>query len=153
MPRGGRRSTTWNPTWKHGQTKTIRVPIALAESLVNLARILDEGKEVFLDLPTNSEKVISSSNSLVTGNSEQAIPFSNSLVTGNKVQLLSQLEDSDLNLAIEAIATVISLKDIAISRELKKRSRTDRTTIAIWQKEIKSLERTIEVLKSMSWNQ
>ncbi len=46
MPRGGRRSTTWKPTWKHGKTRTIRVPIVLADSILNLARILDEGKEV-----------------------------------------------------------------------------------------------------------
>lgn len=46
MGRGGRRSTTFNPTWKHGKTRTIRVPVALADQLLDIARELDEGREL-----------------------------------------------------------------------------------------------------------
>lgn len=47
MPgKGGRRSTTWSSTWNHGETKTIRVPIALSQAILDLARAVDEGKTV-----------------------------------------------------------------------------------------------------------
>lgn len=40
--RGGRRSTSYTPTWKNGKTQTIRVPIALAEQILSFAKKLDE---------------------------------------------------------------------------------------------------------------
>lgn len=46
MTRGGKRSTSWAPSWRHGPTKTIRVPIALAEQILAFARALDESKDV-----------------------------------------------------------------------------------------------------------
>ena len=99
MPRGGRRSTTWKPTWKHGKTRTIRVPIVLTESILNLARILDEGKEV---LP----------NSLVTDNTGE----NNSHVTDNKNGAVEKLDPNDVSASIEALTTAISMKQIAISK-------------------------------------
>lgn len=43
MPRGGRREGAGGkPTWKNGKTKTIRVPIALAEEILRIAKQLDE---------------------------------------------------------------------------------------------------------------
>lgn len=42
--RGGRTKTTWNPTWKHGVTRTIRVPVVLADQIVAIARAMDEGR-------------------------------------------------------------------------------------------------------------
>lgn len=43
MPRGGARPNSGpQPHWKHGKTKTIRVPIVLADRLLELARELDE---------------------------------------------------------------------------------------------------------------
>lgn len=43
MARGGARAGAGiKPTWKHGKTKTIRVPIALAEAISAFARELDE---------------------------------------------------------------------------------------------------------------
>jgi len=43
MPRGGKRPGAGvKPTWKNGRTKTIRVPIAIAEDVLKLARELDE---------------------------------------------------------------------------------------------------------------
>lgn len=43
MPRGGRREGAGGkPTWRHGRTKPVRVPEALAEQILEIARILDE---------------------------------------------------------------------------------------------------------------
>jgi hypothetical protein len=43
MPRGGKREGAGGkPTWKNGKTKTIRVPIAIAEEVLKLAKELDE---------------------------------------------------------------------------------------------------------------
>ena len=43
MSRGGKRpGAGGKPTWKHGKTKTIRVPIALADEVISFARELDE---------------------------------------------------------------------------------------------------------------
>jgi hypothetical protein len=43
MPRGGRRpGAGGKPAWRHGKTKTIRVPDVLAEKILQIARILDE---------------------------------------------------------------------------------------------------------------
>lgn len=45
MARGGRREGAGGrPAWKHGKTKPVRVPIALAEKILEIAKILDEGK-------------------------------------------------------------------------------------------------------------
>ncbi len=54
MPKGGRRSTTWAPTWKSGKTTVIRIPEALEEQLLEIARYLDEGR----DLPVTGNKMI-----------------------------------------------------------------------------------------------
>ena len=136
MPRGGRRSTTWKPTWKHGKTRTIRIPILLADSILNLARILDEGKEV-------------SEHCLVTGNLSAESQGQNSLVTDNSDELIQKLDRFDITASIEALTTAISMKQIAISKESKKRSKADTITIAKWEKEIESIERTISYLKSI----
>lgn len=46
MGKGGRRSTSWAPGWRKGSTKTIRVPIALAEQILVFARALDGDKDL-----------------------------------------------------------------------------------------------------------
>ena len=44
MPRGGyREGAGGKPSWKHGKTKPVRVPIALEDKILEIARILDEG--------------------------------------------------------------------------------------------------------------
>ena len=44
MPRGGyREGSGGKPSWKHGKTKPVRVPIALEDKILEIARILDEG--------------------------------------------------------------------------------------------------------------
>ena len=62
MTKGGRRSTTWKPSWKSGKTTVIRVPEALAEELIEIARRLDEGEKLPVTGNSNGE-----SNSFVTG--------------------------------------------------------------------------------------
>lgn len=42
--RGGKRSTSYTPTWKNGKTRTIRVPVALADEALRVVRELDEGR-------------------------------------------------------------------------------------------------------------
>jgi hypothetical protein len=43
MPRGGKRAGAGSkPTWKNGKTKTIRVPIVLAEEILRIAKELDK---------------------------------------------------------------------------------------------------------------
>ena len=170
MPRGGRRSTTWKPTWKHGKTRTIRVPIVLADSILNLARILDEGfpkyknKEGFNDQSclTTTNCLLSSlpyflsplgkevsEDSLVTGNTEEKANPTNSIDTDNRDEWLEKLDPFDVSASIEALTTAISMKQIAISKESKKRSKSDTLTIAKWHKEIESIKRTIAYLKSI----
>jgi hypothetical protein len=47
MPRGGKREGSGpKSNWKHGKTKTIRVPISLADDILNIARRLDEQASV-----------------------------------------------------------------------------------------------------------
>jgi hypothetical protein len=41
MKRNGINATTWQPAWHHGTTKTIRVPIALADQILEYAKWLD----------------------------------------------------------------------------------------------------------------
>lgn len=44
MPRGGAREGAGGISkWKHGKTKTIRVPVALADKVLALAREIDSG--------------------------------------------------------------------------------------------------------------
>lgn len=44
MPRGGRRDGAGSKSkWRHGSTKPIRVPVALADQVLDFARALDQG--------------------------------------------------------------------------------------------------------------
>lgn len=54
MTRGGKREGAGaKPTWNHGKTKTIRVPIALADEILAVARKLDDNR--FLENVTDSK--------------------------------------------------------------------------------------------------
>ena len=47
MPRGGYREGSGSkPKWIHGKTAVIRVPEVLAEEILRLAQMLDEGKTI-----------------------------------------------------------------------------------------------------------
>ncbi|MEH2137149.1 hypothetical protein [Nostoc sp.] len=41
MLRPGKNSTSFGPTWNHGKTKTIRVPIVLENQILDYARAVD----------------------------------------------------------------------------------------------------------------
>ncbi|WP_138504059.1 hypothetical protein [Nostoc sp. PA-18-2419] len=45
MNKGGRTSTTWGAgsTWRNREVKTIRVPVALADEIMEYAKVLDAG--------------------------------------------------------------------------------------------------------------
>jgi hypothetical protein len=74
MSKGGRRSTTWNPAWNLGKTKVIRIPEAIADELIEIARHLDSGNKCVLqdkneiDVSHVTDNKTSSSNSRVTDN-------------------------------------------------------------------------------------
>lgn len=54
MPRGGRREGAGGKyKWKHGKTKTIRVPEVLVENILEIVRFLDDGGNI--DLVTTSK--------------------------------------------------------------------------------------------------
>jgi predicted alpha/beta-fold hydrolase len=38
----GTNDTTWQPTWNNGKTRTIRVPVTLADDILDFARALDQ---------------------------------------------------------------------------------------------------------------
>src|SRR5204863_8801135 len=39
----GKNHTSWQPAWNNGKTKTIRVPVALAEQILEYAYAIDSG--------------------------------------------------------------------------------------------------------------
>ncbi|AFZ11277.1 hypothetical protein Cri9333_2894 [Crinalium epipsammum PCC 9333] len=119
MPKGGLRSTSWKPTWKHGATKTIRVPIALAEQILQIAKLLDEGHNISLSSP----------------------------VTDNKEQI-SLLDAQTKAIAASALSTALSMKRIAMLKESKKHTRANNSLIEQWRDEIEALQRAIEVIDS-----
>lgn len=54
--RGGKREGSGGkPSWNHGKTKPVRVPIALADKIVEIARILDQDGG---DLSVTSSKTV-----------------------------------------------------------------------------------------------
>ena len=55
--KGGRRGTTWQTQWNHGNTKHIRVPIALEPQIIEFARALDSG-QVLLDREVLQKEIL-----------------------------------------------------------------------------------------------
>jgi len=47
--------TSYKPTWNNGTTRTIRVPIALADQTLKHARALDEGLEISVTTDTKND--------------------------------------------------------------------------------------------------
>ena len=74
MSRGGRRSTTWAPTWNLGKTKTVRIPVAISEELIQIARQIDNGN---LDPNSLLQGEISSPNALLQDKINRAIKILN----------------------------------------------------------------------------
>lgn len=98
MPRGGRREKAGGiSTWNSGKTKTIRVPIALADQLMEMARSIDEGGKFVLDEvsiePVTGSKVIDLSGVGVTHvNGEIAIRLEDLVKLGYELRPLSLSE-------------------------------------------------------------
>lgn len=46
MPKGGRRSTTWDSPWESGKTKLVRVPESIAEEVLTFAHRIDRGERI-----------------------------------------------------------------------------------------------------------
>lgn len=46
MPKGGRRSTTWDSPWINAPTKLVRIPIAITEEILALAHRIDQGEKL-----------------------------------------------------------------------------------------------------------
>ncbi len=91
MPRGGYRlGAGGKPTWKHGKTKTIRVPITLADEILTIARTLDE--EGIIEHETKS-KVIDLSGIIIPEIRGRRFVFLSDLVkAGYEVQPLKWAE-------------------------------------------------------------
>ncbi|MDZ7953343.1 hypothetical protein [Nostoc sp. DedQUE09] len=43
MLKPGKNRTSWQPAWNHGKTQSIRVPVALAEQILEYAYAIDSG--------------------------------------------------------------------------------------------------------------
>jgi len=91
MPRGGRRDGAGgSSTWNQGKTKTIRVPIALADQLLEVARAMDNG-EVFtanssvIESVTESKVIDLSGVSVTHLNGEIAIRLEDLVKLGYKL--------------------------------------------------------------------
>lgn len=62
MARGGRREGAGGrPAWNYGKTKPVRVPIALADKILEIAKILDEGKFEDSDKLEEIEELVTAS--------------------------------------------------------------------------------------------
>ena len=47
MPRGGYRENSGRkPKWNLGETKAVRIPVAIADTILEVARRLDEGEQI-----------------------------------------------------------------------------------------------------------
>lgn len=85
MPRGGYRENAGSkPKWIHGETKVIRVPSALADQILAIARILDEGKS--LDSVTGSKTIDLSGIPVQTTSNGLAVYIYDLLKVGYKVR-------------------------------------------------------------------
>lgn len=92
MPRGGfRKGSGSQPTWRHGKTKTIRVPEALAAQVLDIARTLDRGESLFSLEPifepvTESKIVDLSAASITPVDGEMAVRLEELVRLGYKIK-------------------------------------------------------------------
>ncbi|MDJ0728083.1 MAG: hypothetical protein QNJ38_23550 [Prochloraceae cyanobacterium] len=68
---GGYRENTPEPNWHYGKTKTVRVPIALAEKVLAIARLLDM-EEIELSI-SDEEKFKKALSSFKPGRFDEAL--------------------------------------------------------------------------------
>lgn len=113
MPRGGKRKGSGaKSTWRHGKTKTIRVPIVLADKILELAKELDQNisclnKEIVnksdsIDSETQSKIINLSGISLISISGQMGVRLSDLINKGymikpehiNRIILLSMQKRS-----------------------------------------------------------
>ncbi|EAZ87943.1 hypothetical protein [Crocosphaera chwakensis] len=97
MSRGGKREGAGNKfKWKHGKTKTIRVPVELADQLLELAKKLDEGETVIsqseiketanIDYDTESKVIDLTGISLVSVSGQVGVRLSDLMLKGYQIE-------------------------------------------------------------------
>ncbi|HYX19179.1 MAG TPA: hypothetical protein VE944_33490 [Nostoc sp.] len=91
MPRGGRRDGAGGRyKWIHGETKVIRVPVQLADRILEIAKMLDEG--VPLDSVTGSKTVDLSGISIHQGQSGAIVYLKDLLRAGYKIRPIALVD-------------------------------------------------------------
>lgn len=91
MPRGGKREGSGGKAnWIHGKTKVIRVPEVLAEKILALARMIDQGKVV--DDVTQSKYVDFSGITARNVDGSYAVLIEDLLKAGYKVRPLKLVD-------------------------------------------------------------
>jgi hypothetical protein len=91
MPRGGKRKGSGaKPKWKHGKTTVIRVPEALADQILSIAREIDE--HGFYESATDSKIIDMSDCPLLSINSKTAVFLGDLMASGYQIfpDILSQ---------------------------------------------------------------
>lgn len=84
MSRGGRREGAGSkPKWIHGKTKVIRVPEALADRVLELAQLLDEG--VAIEDVTKSKRLDLSGVKVVSVGSRSAVFLADLIRSGFRI--------------------------------------------------------------------
>ena len=100
MPRGGKREGAGAKfKWKHGKTKTIRVPVDLADQVLELAKKLDEGetlvsqsdieKVAIIDYDTESKVIDLTGVSLVSVSGQMGVRLSDLVSRGYQLKPVS----------------------------------------------------------------
>jgi hypothetical protein len=97
MPRGGKRDGAGARfKWKHGKTKTIRVPIELVDEILAIAQKLDSGETfvfhsekreiAIIDYDTQSKLIDLSGVSLVSVSGQMGVKLSDLILKGYKIK-------------------------------------------------------------------
>lgn len=101
MPRGGKREGAGNRyKWNHGKTKVIRVPEAIADRVLEVAKIIDDG--LSLDSVTQSKTIDLTGISVKHSNRGMFVYLKDLLNAGYKIRPLAVVDrlrkDIDLGL-------------------------------------------------------
>lgn len=103
MSRGGKREGAGGkPTWKNGKTKTIRVPIVLAEEILKNARELDEKGVIERD--TESKVLDLSGITVPEIRGRRFVFISDLLMSGYEIHPLKWAEAARAELRLTSVA-------------------------------------------------
>lgn len=88
MPRGGYRKNAGRKTkWKHGKTTSIRVPIVLANQILEIAQKID--KDQLLEIDTKSNLIDLSGIQLISVRGQKAVILVELMKAGYEIYPLS----------------------------------------------------------------